>query len=134
MLNRLLVELGVVFREGVDTPAVTPEMIRKEIAMHLLAYNAVRRVMAEAARHHDLRPTAVSFTGAMQTLRAFHEQGLLDDTPSTVTVTTLLTAIAMHQVGKRPDRHELRANKRRPKYKFLTKPRHTFPNRVPHKT
>ena len=113
---------------------LTPEMIRKEIAMHLLAYNAVRRVMAEAARHHDLRPTAVSFTGTLQTLRAFHEHGLLEGPTSAETVATLLTAIAMHQVGKRPDRNEPRANKRRPKYKFLTKPRHTFPNRVPHKT
>ena len=67
---------------------LTPEMIRKEIAMHLLAYNAVRRVMAEAARHHDLRPTAVSFTGAMQTLRAFHEQGLLEHAPTLDTVAT----------------------------------------------
>ena len=113
---------------------LTPEMIRKEIAMHLLAYNAVRRVMAEAARHQDLRPAAVSFTGALQTLRAFHEQGLLEDTPSTDTVATLLAAIARHRVGERPNRNEPRANKRRPKYKFLTKPRQTFPNRVPHKT
>ena len=67
---------------------LTPQMIRKEIAMHLLADNAVRRVMAEAARHHDLRPTAVSFTGAMQTLRAFHEQGLLEHAPTIDTVAT----------------------------------------------
>ena len=113
---------------------LTPEMVRKEIAMHLLADNTIRRLMAEAARHHDLRPTAVSFTGALQTLRAFHEQGLLEDTPSTDTVATLLTAIARHRVGDRPHRNEPRANKRRPKYKFLTKPRQTFPNRVPHTT
>lgn len=43
----------------------------------------------------------------------------------------LLAAIATHRVGDRPHRNEPRANKRRPKYKFLTKPRQSFPNRVP---
>lgn len=99
--------------------------------MHLLAYNSVRRLMAEAARHHDLRPTQLSFTDAMQTLRAFSEHGLLGQTPARETVTTLLAAIAMHRVGDRPNCNEPRANKHRPKYKFLTKPRRSFPNRVP---
>jgi putative transposase len=112
---------------------LTPEMVRKEIAMHLLAYNSVRRLMAEAAHHHDLKPTDISFTGAMQTLRAFREQGLLEHTPPVETVATLLAAIATHRVGDRPNRNEPRANKRRPKYKFLTKPRQSFPNRCPQK-
>jgi putative transposase len=112
---------------------LTPEMVRKEIAMHLLGYNSVRRLMAEAARHHDLKPTDISFTGTMQTIRAFHEQGLLEHRPSVETVATLLAAIATHRVGDRPNRNEPRANKRRPKYKFLTKPRQSFPNRVPQK-
>lgn len=110
---------------------LTPEMVRKEIAMHLLAYNAVRRLMAEAARHHDLRPTQISFTGALQTLRAFSEHGLLEHAPTLEMVATVLAAIATHRVGDRPNRNEPRANKRRPKYKFLTKPRQSFPNRVP---
>jgi len=110
---------------------LTPEMVRKEIARHLLAYNAVRRVMAEAARDLDLRPTEVSFTGAMQTLRAFHEQDWLENSSSPETLATLLAAVAAHRVGNRPNRSEPRANKRRPKYKFLTKPRQSFPNRVP---
>ncbi|MEQ1936429.1 MAG: transposase, partial [Fimbriimonadaceae bacterium] len=108
---------------------LTPEMVRKEIAMHLLAYNSVRRLMAEAARHHDLRPTQLSFTGTLQTLRAFSEHGLLEQTPALETVATLLAAT--HRVGDRPNRNEPRANKRRPQYKFLTKPRQSFPNRVP---
>ena len=96
-----------------------------------MAYNAVRRVMAEAAHHFDLRPTEVSFTGAIQTLRAFHEQGWLENSPSPETLVTLLAAVAAHRVGNRPNRSEPRANKRRPKYQFLTKPRQSFPNRVP---
>ena len=28
----------------------SPEMVRKEVAVHLLAYNLIRGVMAEAAR------------------------------------------------------------------------------------
>ncbi|MEQ1935204.1 MAG: hypothetical protein ABL962_15190, partial [Fimbriimonadaceae bacterium] len=51
-----------------------------------------------------------SFTGVMQTLRAFHEHGLLENSPSVETLATLLTAIATHRVGNRPNRIEPRAN------------------------
>jgi hypothetical protein len=101
----------------------TPEMVRKEIAMHLVAYNLLRRVMAEAARMHDLRPRDISFTGALQTVQAFRAQGLLDRVVSPTIHATLLTAIASHQVGDRPNRVEPRAVKRRAKHALLTKPR-----------
>ena len=114
---------------------LTPEMIRtkKSPCIYWPTTPSVASWPKRLAITTCVPPRSASLARC-KTLRAFHEQGLLDDTPSTDTVTTLLTAIAMHQVGKRPDRNELRANKRRPKYKFLTKPRHTFPNRVPHKT
>ena len=31
-------------------------MVRKEVGMHLLAYNLIRGVMAEAARGRDVQP------------------------------------------------------------------------------
>src|SRR3954470_23979239 len=49
----------------------TPEMVRKEVWAHLLAYNLIRTVMAQAAAKHDIPPRSISFTGAMQTLEAF---------------------------------------------------------------
>ncbi len=39
----------------------TPDMVRKEIWLHLLAYNLIRTVMAEAAEHANMRPREVSF-------------------------------------------------------------------------
>src|SRR5260370_17287262 len=49
----------------------TPAMVRKEIWAHLLAYNLVRKVMAQAAQQHGVTPRQLSFAGAMQTLNEF---------------------------------------------------------------
>src|ERR1700739_3688200 len=54
----------------------TPELVRKEVWTHILAYNLIRTVMAQAATRHGVAPRTISFTGAMQTLEAF--QPLLD--------------------------------------------------------
>jgi len=101
-----------------------PEMVRKEIAMHLIAYNVLRSVIAEAARHQDLTPGQISFKGALQTFKAFREEGLLLDIRRVECFATLLAAIASHRVGDRPNRVEPRAVKRRPKpHDLLTVPR-----------
>jgi IS4 transposase len=49
----------------------SPEMVMKEIAAHLLAYNLVRAVMAQAACLANLLPRQLSFKGALQVLNAF---------------------------------------------------------------
>src|SRR5437870_4614778 len=54
-----------------DLRGKTPEMVRKEVWAHVLAYNLIRTVMARAAAEHEVVPRSISFTGAMQTLRAF---------------------------------------------------------------
>ena len=41
----------------------TPEMVRKEVGMNLLAYNLIRGVMAEAARGRDMQTRELSFNG-----------------------------------------------------------------------
>src|SRR6516162_8430127 len=41
----------------------TPEMVRKEVWAHILAYNLIRTVMAQAAAAHDVPPRSISFTG-----------------------------------------------------------------------
>ena len=45
----------------------TPELVRKEVWTHVLAYNLIRTVMAQAAARHDMVPRSISFKGAMQT-------------------------------------------------------------------
>jgi hypothetical protein len=49
----------------------TPAMVRRELWAHLLGYNLVRKVMAQAAAVRGLIPRQVSFAGAVQTLEAF---------------------------------------------------------------
>jgi hypothetical protein len=44
----------------------TPEMVRKEIWTHLLAYNLLRTVMAVAAAESGVEPRKISFKGAKQ--------------------------------------------------------------------
>src|SRR5262249_51466060 len=48
-----------------------PDLVRKEIWTHILAYNLIRTVMAQAASKHDMDPRSISFKGAMQTLGVF---------------------------------------------------------------
>jgi hypothetical protein len=109
----------------------TPELVRKELWAHVLAYNLLRTVMAQAAVKHGIEPRAISFKAALQTLEAFQPvlalsgerdpailQGLYD---------RLLEAVASHGVGDRPDRYEPRRRKRRPKpYDRLMRPRHEY--------
>jgi hypothetical protein len=103
----------------------TPEMVRKEIWAHLLAYNLVRKVMAQVAKEFEVEPGTISFKATLQTLRAF-ALPLLTCAKSKLpeVIEEMLLAIVRHSVGNRPDRVEPRALKRRPKpYDLLTKPR-----------
>jgi len=104
---------------------LSPEMVRKEIWAHLLAYNLIRTAIAQAAAKHGKHPRQISFTRAMRTLEAFRAtlahipcQGLA------AIYEHMLQAIASHEIGNRPNRLEPRQRKRRPKpYKSMTKPR-----------
>jgi Transposase DDE domain len=94
----------------------TPAMVRKEIWAHLLAYNLIRKVMAQAAAEHQLTPRQISFAGAMQTLNEFRTSLLHASEAELPEITScILNAIARHRVGNRPGRCEPRKVKRRPK-------------------
>jgi len=106
----------------------TPELVRKEVWAHILAYDLIRTVMAQAAARHDVLPRSISFTGAMQTLEAFQpllEFGAARDAADRLCLYhDLLDAIASHRVADRPDRYEPRVKKRRRNhYGWLTEPR-----------
>jgi hypothetical protein len=103
----------------------TPEMVRKEVGMHLLAYNLIRGVMVGAAEVHDKRPRHLSFKGALQTMTAFQDALRWSRAGDRARlVEEMLKAISCHEVGDRFGRVEPRANKRRPKpRRFLMEPR-----------
>jgi hypothetical protein len=113
----------------------TPELVRKEVWAHILAYNLIRTVMAQAAAKHNILPRSISFTGAMQTLEAFQpllQQGATDDDAGRLGLYhVLLDAVASHRVADRPDRYEPRVKKRRRNhYGWLTKPRAEMKRRM----
>ena len=102
----------------------TPDLVRKEIWIHVLAYNLIRTIMARAADKADVEPRTISFKMTLQTLKAFQpvlanlsrcssdfRQQLYDQ---------MIEAISIHRVGDRPDRFEPR------KIKQPTRKHHDF--------
>jgi hypothetical protein len=110
----------------------TPEMVCKELAVHMLAYNRVRAVMAQAAYRGNVLPRQLSFKGALDLLNAFAET--LHQGPRGQRANCqahLLASMARLKLPDRPGRVEPRAVKRRPKpHRLLTKPRHTWRARL----
>jgi hypothetical protein len=106
----------------------TPELVRKEIWTHILAYNLIRTIMAQAATTHDLLPRSISFKGTIQTLDAFRPvmelQGARYSGHRLEMYRHFLAVIATHRVADRPNRFEPRLKKRRLNhYGWLMKPR-----------
>jgi hypothetical protein len=108
-----------------DLRGHTPEMVRREIWTHWLAYNLIRKTIAQAARTCNKSPRQLSFAAGLAAVATSWDH-------ATVAQPDLLTAlahaqfrvIAAHLVGDRPDRVEPRAIKRRPKpQRLLRQPR-----------
>jgi hypothetical protein len=111
----------------------SPAMIQKELTLHLIAYNLIRFVMAQAALTHGVAVERISFKGTLDGLRQFslamsqartkrRRQQLGDE---------LLRVLAADAVPERPNRREPRAVKRQKnKYPRLDCPRHKFRDRL----
>ena len=105
-----------------------PETVRKEFAMHLTAYNCVRRVGAEAAHTAEVAPWSISFKGALQALNEFLPR--LHHTPLDLWMEHLLHTAQQLRVDRR-DRVEPYATKQRPKeYPVLKEPRSRYKSRM----
>lgn len=114
----------------------TPANLEREIRLHFLAHNLVRRLMLEAAKRHHAPLARLSFAGSLAAARRFSEallhthsrrqcRQLLDQ---------LYSALAQDLVPNRPGRREPRAVKRRPKpYPLLMNHRHRFLE-IPHQS
>lgn len=111
-----------------------PQNLEREMRMHFLVHNLVRRLMLEAARRHRVPLERVSFAGSLATARRYGEallqarskrkrQQLLNE---------LFVVLAADLVPDRPGRREPRAVKRRPKpYPRLMNHRHSWLE-IPH--
>jgi hypothetical protein len=93
---------------------LTPDMVKKEIAVHLLAYNLIRAAMAQTAVLYNTHPRQLSFKAAMQLLRASDIDARRDPGMTTSSrYDLLLCSIASNVLPRRPGRVEPRVKKRR---------------------
>ena len=106
---------------GMDVPSCqTPQMNEKQLWVHLLAYNVIRLLMAQAASNAGVDPRGLSFKHTVQLWAAWNDRGM----SATADAGCLFTLIAQSRVGHRPGRIEPRMRKRRPKpYPWLKVPR-----------
>ena len=103
----------------------TPEMVRRELWVTLLAYNLIRKVIVTSAALHGKQPRRLGFTLACQTVLA---SWMLLSTGSCSNArtmhTTMLAHIAANEVANRPGRIEPRVLKRRRhRYPLMQRPR-----------
>jgi hypothetical protein len=102
----------------------TPRMVRAELWAHLLGYDLLRCVMAQAAVDKGLSARQVSFTAARDTLDAFRWLLCCCDRDPDLMRVVISTALAAREVGDRPGRYEPREVKHKQrKYKELKKSR-----------
>ena len=106
-----------------------PQNLEREIRMHFLVHNLVRRLMLEAARRHRVPLERVSFAGSLAAARRYGEALLQarSKRQRRELINELFPTLAADLVPERPGRREPRAVKRRPKpYPLLTRHRHKF--------
>ena len=97
------------------------DMVLKEIWVHLLAYNLIRVVMAEAAASASRQPRELSFKHTLQLWSAWQA---LDQRLDESRTAAMLKLVAGRRVGNRPGRSEPRVTKRRPKpHRLMLRPR-----------
>jgi putative transposase len=104
---------------------LSPFMVEKEIWLHFLGYNLIRKVAAQAALVRGVSPREVSFAASQQAvLGAWSKLTEATRAERLQLARAILRALGKERVGHRPGRCEPRLRKRRgKKAKLLTKPR-----------
>ena len=109
----------------------TPAMLRKEIMMHVIAYNVIRLLMLKSAKIHRCNHRRLSFKGAVQVLEecAASFRGTMQRSQVRKREKdNLFERISERIIPERPGRNEPRKLKRRPKsFGWLQQPRHEYP-------
>ena len=105
--------------------AQTPEMVRKEIYVHLMAYNLLGYLMWQAGSQSNQAPLRLSVQGSRQSFNQFRSR-LAEAGRVRLPrfCQSLLEMIAETIVPLRPNRYEPRKRKRRPKaFPLMNEPR-----------
>jgi hypothetical protein len=103
----------------------SPDMVKKEIAVHFLAYNFIRWSLAQAAILHKKIPRQISFKPAVQIATEASKQIVsLAGNWRCPALHALLKAMTATPIGKQKRKSQPRAVKRRPKpFPLLSVPR-----------
>ena len=113
----------------------SPARIQKELLAFLVAHNFIRCLIAEAATTYQVSRTRISFKGAVDAARSFHQAMRMARSAHQARrlYRRFLEILARDLVPLRPGRFEPRAVKRRPKpYSRLTQPRRLY-RELPHR-
>jgi hypothetical protein len=106
----------------------SPQMVKKELCLFLIAYNLIRLLSVQSALLYNLQPEQISFKATADTLRQYRKAlctCLGKVRKSARVIDHMLQIISHAKVKDRPDRIEPRAIKLRPKnYQRMTQPRH----------
>ena len=106
---------------------LTPAMVRRELLLHAIAYNLLRRIMLQSASQQGVPLDQLSFKGTLDTVRHWQHTIVSQGRASARADATeaMLALCAADLLPLRPGRSEPRVLKRRPKpYQKLTRPRH----------
>jgi hypothetical protein len=108
----------------------SPEMIRKEVLMHMIVYNLLRLLMLKSGQAHGVNHRRLSFKGTLQVLEENRAKfGSVAGRPRLRTREAggFCERIAERYVEERPGRNEPRRVKRRPKcIRWMQKPRPSY--------
>lgn len=101
-------------------------MVEREMVLHAIAYNLVRRLMLEAALETGAPLERLSFKGTLDTLRQWRSLLAMHSSRARrmQILRRMLELCGRDKVPLRPGRNEPRCVKKRPKpYQMMTKPR-----------
>jgi hypothetical protein len=114
----------------------TPDMVQKQLCMHLIAYNLIRCLIGEAALKANVPPQRISFKAALAFILEWDPLLLASAKQPSLYKrlrNLLLDYLATCRVPLRPGCLEPRATKRRPKpFQLLSGPRKSF-QETPHR-
>jgi len=124
-------EVEIDFRHIKDTMKMdalrgkSPGVVRREMFVHMTAYNLVRRVMFESAVREKISAARMSFKGSIQAVSAHADLFAVAAGDDKIRIMdSLMRVIGACEVPLRPGRFEPRVRKRRPKnYPLMTRPR-----------
>ena len=110
----------------------TPDMVRKEIYVHLLAYNLLRTLMWQAGKKSGVCPMRISLQGTRQHLGHFCGELYKAGAKKCFQLySTLLSVVTDKLLPKRPYRYEPRLKKQRPKpYGWMQQPRNVLKRKL----